>query len=139
MTKKNIIKITSLLFTFIIITTGCAKSTTSTLNIPKTNNSAKTNNSTKINNKTKIDSSVKIDNSEIQSKISKYIDSYSPNDKFNGTILVAKDDKVISDKGYGMADYNKKIVNKPKIAFEIASLTKQFTATAILIDRKSVV
>ncbi|APC40866.1 serine hydrolase domain-containing protein [Clostridium estertheticum] len=126
MTKKNIIKITSLLFTFIIITTGCGKSTTSTLNIPKTNNSVKTDNSPKI------DTSVKIDDSEIGSKISKYIDSYSPNDKFSGSILVAKDNKVLSDKGYGMADYNKKIVNKPKTAFEIASLTKQFTATAIL-------
>ncbi|MBU3174849.1 beta-lactamase family protein [Clostridium estertheticum] len=132
MTKKNIIKIISLLFTFIIITTGCGRSTPSTPNTSKTINSVKTGTRTKINNIKKIDNSMKIDNSEIQSKISKYIDSYSPNDKFNGTILVAKDDKVLSDKGYGMADSNKKIVNKPKTAFEIASLTKQFTATAIL-------
>ena len=111
MTKKIIIKIISLLFTSIILLTGCGRNTTSSIK------------SVKI---------VKIDNRDIQSRISKYIDDYSPNDKFNGTILVAKDDKVLSDKGYGMADYNNKIVNKPKTVFEIASLTKQFTATAIL-------
>ena len=51
---------------------------------------------------------------------------------FSGTILVTKDDEVILNKGYGKADYNNNIHNKPQTIFEIASLTKQFTATAIL-------
>ena len=110
-TKKIIIKIISLLFSCTILVTGCGRNTTTTTSTLK---------------------STKIDNGEIQSKITKYIDGYSPNDKFSGTILVANDDKVLLDKGYGMANYNKKIVNKPKTVFEIASLTKQFTATAIL-------
>ena len=74
----------------------------------------------------------KRDYSVITSKMSKYIDNYSLKDKFSGTVLVAKDNQVILDKGYGMADVNNKIINKPKTVFEIASLTKEFTATAIL-------
>jgi len=106
MMKKIIIKILALLFTFIIVLTGFSR--TSSIKSSKT------------------------DNGDIQSRMHKYIDDYSVKNKFSGTILVAKDDEVLLDKGYGMADYNKKIVNKPKTVFAIASLTKQFTATAIL-------
>ncbi|MBU3161728.1 beta-lactamase family protein [Clostridium frigoris] len=79
-----------------------------------------------------ISSSINDSKTDVQSKLSKYIDNYSVKNKFSGTILIAKDDEVILDKGYGMADYNKNIVDKPKTVFEIASLTKQVTATAIL-------
>jgi len=121
MTKKNIIKILSLLFTVTILLAGCGTDTTSSIN------SAKIYNVDIQSQKPKYMGSM-----DIKSQISKYIDEYSPYDKFSGTILVAKDGKVISDRGYGMADYSNKVVNKPKTIFEIASLTKQFTATSIL-------
>ena len=51
---------------------------------------------------------------------------------FNGSVLIAKDGKVVLCKGYGLADREKKIPNAPDTLFDIASLTKQFTAAAIL-------
>lgn len=50
---------------------------------------------------------------------------------FWGTVLAARDGKVVFVKGYGFADYEKK-PNAPDTYFEIASSSKQFTAVAIL-------
>jgi CubicO group peptidase (beta-lactamase class C family) len=53
--------------------------------------------------------------------------------EFWGTVLVAKEGKVLLAKGYGFADYEKeKRPNAPDTLFEIASASKQVTATAIL-------
>lgn len=71
-------------------------------------------------------------NSNIKTKLAKYIDNYSKKNEFSGTILITKDDEVLLSKGYGTADYNKRLQNKPQTIFQIASLTKQFTAAGIL-------
>lgn len=56
------------------------------------------------------------------------------NDKDPGlTALVAIDGKVIYRKGFGMANIDKSIKNYPETTFRIGSITKQFTATAILL------
>lgn len=52
---------------------------------------------------------------------------------FSGSVLVAKDGKILLSKGYGIADLGKKTENTSKTIFEIASLTKQFTAMGIMI------
>jgi CubicO group peptidase (beta-lactamase class C family) len=52
---------------------------------------------------------------------------------FDGAVLVAQNGQVIFSKGYGFADREKKIPNTPQTKFRIASVTKQFTAMAILI------
>jgi CubicO group peptidase (beta-lactamase class C family) len=49
-----------------------------------------------------------------------------------GVFLIAKDGKVILEKGYGYADREKNIPYSPETVFDIGSLTKQFTAAAIL-------
>jgi len=54
-------------------------------------------------------------------------------DKFSGTVLVARDRKVLFEKGYGLANREWNIPNSPQTKFRIASLTKQFTAAAILL------
>ena len=51
---------------------------------------------------------------------------------FSGTVLVAKNDRIILHKGYGLADRARRIPNGTATLFEIASLTKTFTAAAIL-------
>lgn len=51
---------------------------------------------------------------------------------YSGSILVAKQGDVILSKGYGWADRAKKIPNGPSTIFNIGSVTKQFTAIAIL-------
>jgi CubicO group peptidase (beta-lactamase class C family) len=52
--------------------------------------------------------------------------------KFHGTALVAKDGKVLFEKGYGMANIELGVPNTPEMRFQIGSITKQFTATAIM-------
>jgi CubicO group peptidase (beta-lactamase class C family) len=52
---------------------------------------------------------------------------------FSGSVLIARNGKVLVRKGYGEADRKKHVVNTAQTKFRIGSLTKQFTAMAILI------
>ncbi|PZX55615.1 serine hydrolase [Algoriphagus chordae] len=47
-------------------------------------------------------------------------------------ILIAKDGKVILEKAYGTANLELGVATKPEMVFRIGSITKQFTAIAIL-------
>lgn len=51
---------------------------------------------------------------------------------FSGSLLVAKGGEVILDKGYGFADAERKVPFTADTAFDIGSITKQFTAAAIV-------
>jgi CubicO group peptidase (beta-lactamase class C family) len=51
---------------------------------------------------------------------------------FNGSVLVSKDGEVLFAEGLGMADEANGIANSPETRFRIGSMTKQFTAMAIL-------
>jgi len=51
---------------------------------------------------------------------------------FSGTVLIDSGGEVILLKGYGLAEREPRRVNGPDTIFDIGSLTKQFTATAIL-------
>ncbi len=55
------------------------------------------------------------------------------NGVYDGAVLVARDGQVILSQGYGFADRENKIPNTPQTKFRIASITKQFTAMAILL------
>jgi D-alanyl-D-alanine carboxypeptidase len=55
-----------------------------------------------------------------------------PVDGPGATVVVVKDGRVIFRKGYGMANLELKTPMQPDMVFEIGSLTKQFTSTAIL-------
>jgi len=50
-----------------------------------------------------------------------------------GSVLVARKGKTIFNNSYGMADLEWSIPNSPTTRFNIASMTKQFTAAAILL------
>ncbi len=52
---------------------------------------------------------------------------------YDGAVLVARDGQVILSEGYGLADREQEIPNTPQTKFRIASITKQFTAMAILL------
>lgn len=64
-------------------------------------------------------------------KIENYLNTSVSNGN-SGCVLVAKEGEILLSKGYGWADRSKKILNKPSTAFNIGSVTKQFTAAAIL-------
>ncbi len=49
------------------------------------------------------------------------------------TVLIAKDDNIIYRKAFGMADLELNVQLKPESVMQLASITKQFTSTAVLI------
>jgi CubicO group peptidase (beta-lactamase class C family) len=51
---------------------------------------------------------------------------------FSGALLVAKDGRVVLHKGYGLADRKSRVPFAAETVFDVGSITKQFTAAAIL-------
>lgn len=70
-------------------------------------------------------------NSPIEEKIDSFLNELS-GDEFSGTILVAKNDSILQKRAYGLASKELKVENKIDTKFNIASITKTFTAVAIL-------
>jgi CubicO group peptidase (beta-lactamase class C family) len=69
---------------------------------------------------------------ETKAKLDKmFTDFYGP-DIFSGYVYISKKGTVLLDKGYGKADFEKGIENTKQTKFDIASLTKQITAVAIM-------
>ncbi len=70
--------------------------------------------------------------SNIQKKVDDYIGAYVQMNQFSGSILIAKNGQVMLSKGYGKASHQFNIKNTPQTKFRIGSLTKGFTALAII-------
>src|SRR5215471_9493246 len=62
-----------------------------------------------------------------------YLGRLASSGRFSGTVLVARDGKVLLDAGYGLADRANRVFNGPGTIFQVGSVTKQFTAMAIVI------
>lgn len=67
--------------------------------------------------------------SEINNLINKHVDRKT----FSGSVLIAQDGEVLFSDGFGRADREASIPNKPQTKFRLGSITKQFTAAAILL------
>lgn len=64
--------------------------------------------------------------------IEKYMDAQSQINKFGGTVIVMQNDSVILKKAYGYADLEWNVKNTIDTKFVLASITKYFTAIAIM-------
>lgn len=69
-------------------------------------------------------------------RIDAYVAAWNETGRFNGSILVAEKDNVIFKKGYGYADFERRVANQPESAFNIGSISKQLTTVLVfqLID-----
>ena len=67
----------------------------------------------------------------VKGKLSDYLNRASAYG-FSGQVLIAENGKILLNQAFGYADKERRIASTPNTAFNIASLTKQFTATAIL-------
>jgi len=70
---------------------------------------------------------------DIASKIDEYMSALGKVGWFNGSILIAREGKVIVNKGYGMANFELDVPNTPQTKFRLGSITKPFTAMAIML------
>ncbi len=70
---------------------------------------------------------------DVISSIDAYMDNLAKEGVFSGSVLIAQGDNVLLRAGYGMADIENKVPNTPQTGFHIGSVTKQFTAMAVLI------
>ena len=61
---------------------------------------------------------------DIAAQLSAYMDTAAQEENFNGSVLVAKDGKVLFAKGYGLANAEHEIPNTPETKFRLGSLTK---------------
>ncbi|WP_231128650.1 serine hydrolase domain-containing protein [Chryseobacterium vaccae] len=68
----------------------------------------------------------------LSEKLSKYMQTQADVNGFSGTVLITRNDSVLLRKAYGLADYEWNIKNTIDTKFQLASVTKQFTASAIL-------
>jgi CubicO group peptidase (beta-lactamase class C family) len=73
------------------------------------------------------------DGQALVSKVEEYMAARVKRDHFSGSILIARDGKVLFSQGYGMANLEHEVPNTPQTKFRLGSITKQFTAMAILI------
>jgi len=66
------------------------------------------------------------------SKIDKVLNSLTGREAFTGAVLVARNGEVLLSQGYGLADLDNNLPNTPQTKYRLGSITKQFTAMAIL-------
>lgn len=66
-------------------------------------------------------------------RMEQVIQSFVADKQFMGATLVARENDVLLDKGYGFANLEWNIPNSPTTKFRLGSITKQFTAAAILL------
>lgn len=70
---------------------------------------------------------------EIQAKCEAYMQARTKLSKFSGSVLLARDGKVLYSKGFGYANVEHGIPNTPQTKFRLASVSKQFCAVGIMI------
>lgn len=71
---------------------------------------------------------------ELVQKVDEYLNQVSiQGSHFSGSILIARDGKVLVNRSYGMANLENAVPNTAQTKFRLGSLTKQFTAVAVMI------
>lgn len=68
----------------------------------------------------------------IYTKVDEYLKAYESKGWFSGSVLAAKKGEIIIGKGYGMANYELDVPNTANTKFHLGSITKQFTAMAVM-------
>lgn len=69
---------------------------------------------------------------DLQAKVDERLGSLVKDGRFSGAVLIAREGRVLVSKGYGMANLEDETPNTPQTKFRLGSITKQFTATAIV-------
>ncbi|TGD83058.1 serine hydrolase [Hymenobacter wooponensis] len=68
----------------------------------------------------------------VQQRLAAYMQGQHDINHFAGVVLVTRHDSVLLHQAYGLADYEWAVPNTPDTKFALASITKSFTAVAML-------
>lgn len=68
----------------------------------------------------------------VAERMGTYLQLLTDDERFNGSVLVASGDQVVFSQGFGKAAIEYGIPVKPDTKFRIGSITKQFTAMAVM-------
>jgi CubicO group peptidase (beta-lactamase class C family) len=71
-------------------------------------------------------------NQKTTQEIDTFLDKITREQGFSGSVIVARDGRVLLEKGYGFADLKKTVPADAETKYYIASISKQLTAAAIL-------
>lgn len=69
---------------------------------------------------------------DFAAKADEFVQSWVRDQRFRGAVLVAKDGVPVFRKAYGNANDEWDVANTPDTKFRLGSITKQFTAVAIM-------
>jgi len=69
---------------------------------------------------------------EVARRIDAYLKPFGENGNLIGSVLVARGGRILFRQSYGMANYELRVPNSSETRFHIASVSKPFTAAAIL-------
>jgi CubicO group peptidase (beta-lactamase class C family) len=70
---------------------------------------------------------------DLTPKFDEYLNALLNQGRFTGSVLISRDGKAIFSKGYGLANVEFDAPNTTETKFRLGSITKQFTAVAILL------
>lgn len=68
----------------------------------------------------------------LAAEMNAFVQAHADHRQFIGTVLVVRGGETVLSQGYGMADLANQVPHSPQTRFRIGSVTKQFTAAAIL-------
>ena len=69
----------------------------------------------------------------LEKQVDDYLTPLLRTNNFSGTVLVTRGDRIVLQKGYGEASIEHHVRNSPSTVFQIASVSKPFTAAAIML------
>jgi D-alanyl-D-alanine carboxypeptidase len=69
----------------------------------------------------------------LEARIDEYLAPYVKGGNFLGAVLIAKGDRVLASRAFGDSSYELRVPNSPETRFHIASVSKPFTAAAVLV------
>ena len=72
-------------------------------------------------------------NNDTAVKLDEFLSGQTNHYNFNGNVLVAENGEIVFQKSYGFANFDTKRLLNDSSVFELASVSKQFTATGILL------
>ncbi|MBU0639384.1 MAG: beta-lactamase family protein [Planctomycetes bacterium] len=79
----------------------------------------------------------KLTEAELLAELRTFLDRLAKADAFSGTVMLAKDDRILFEQAYGLASKRFDVPNRIDTKFNLGSMNKMFTAVAIaqLVER----